>query len=512
MERRAITVQGVVQGVGFRPFVYGLAVRFELAGFVTNRAGCVAIEVEGDARSLDQFLMELTADPPPLAHIRDLAWESRPPQGERGFQIRSSDLDGPGPAYVSPDVATCSDCLAEVFDPGDRRYRYAFTNCTNCGPRLTVVTGAPYDRERTTMHGFPMCARCRAEYENPADRRFHAETTCCPDCGPRLLLADGAGRPLDTADPIIHFAQALQSGRIGAVKGLGGYHLACDARATAAVAELRRRKHRDEKPFALMVADLEMAEKLCAVQPAESTLLSSPRRPIVLLPKRSACGVSDLVAPGNPFLGVMLPYTPLHYLLLKEMGDTPLVMTSGNRSDEPIAYDDADALERLAGIADLFLMHNRPIHVRCDDSVTRWASGAERPLRRSRGAAPQPISLPVECPVPTLAVGGQLKGTFALSRGGQSFVSHHLGDLDHFDAYRAFVKDVALYEELFAIRPHVIAHDLHPDYASTRYALSGRPRRPTIRRAMESDCSLWRCSTTTRTWQAAWPSTACMGR
>jgi hydrogenase maturation protein HypF len=470
MERRAIAVHGVVQGVGFRPFVHHLASRLDLRGFVKNRVGGVWIEVEGDACSLDRFLAELTRQPPPLAQIEHLSWKERPPRGEMRFRIEPSDAGQPGQVFISADVATCADCLAELLDPADRRYLYPFLNCTNCGPRLTIIQGAPYDRERTTMAPFRMCAACRAEYEDPANRRFHAQPTCCTVCGPRLRLLNAQGRPLAAPDPLAHAAAALRAGRIIALKGLGGYHLACDARAGAVVAELRRRKHRDEKPFALMVGDLASAAVLCEVSVAERDLLLSPRRPIVLLRKRASADIAGEVAPGNPFLGVMLPYTPLHHLLLRAVAGLPLVMTSGNRSDEPIAYQDADAVQRLAGIADLFLTHDRPIHVRCDDSVTRVVADQELPLRRSRGYAPQPVALPLECPVPILAVGGQLKGTFALGRGCHAFLSHHLGDLDHYDAYRAFVRDVGLYEQLFGVRPEVIAHDLHPDYASTRYA------------------------------------------
>jgi hydrogenase maturation protein HypF len=470
-ERRAISVQGIVQGVGFRPYVFGLASSFALSGFVKNRVGGVLIEVEGDGLALDRFLAELASRPPPLARIDNLTWEPRPAEGERQFRIQPSDSESAGPIFVAADVATCADCLKELWDPADRRHLYPFLNCTNCGPRLTIVTGAPYDRQRTTMAGFALCAACRAEYTDPANRRYHAQPTCCPVCGPRLQLLDRAGRPLPAADPRTDFAAALRAGRIGALKGLGGYHLACDARSGAAVAELRRRKHRDEKPFALMVADAAAAATLCEVGPAERELLESARRPIVLLRKRVDGGVAEEVAPRNPFLGVMLPYTPLHHLLLQAVNGIPLVMTSGNRSDEPIAYEDPDALRRLADIADLFLTHDRPIRVRCDDSVTRVVDGDEMPLRRSRGYAPQSIALPLECPLPVLAVGGQLKGTFALGRGRHALLSHHLGDLDHYDACRAFIKDVALYEDLFAIRPRVIAHDLHPDYASTRYAM-----------------------------------------
>jgi hydrogenase maturation protein HypF len=474
-ERRAIAIHGIVQGVGFRPFVHSLATRLHLRGLVRNRTGGVWIEVEGEAASLDHFLAELAASPPPLARIERLAWERQPPRGDPRFRIEASEADAAGPVFVSPDVATCADCLAELFDPADRHYRYPFLNCTNCGPRLTIVRGAPYDRQRTTMATFPMCPACHAEYEDPADRRFHAQPAACPACGPRLQVLDGKGERTGGVDPLVHFAAAVRGGGIGALKGLGGYHLVCDARAAAVVAELRRRKHRDEKPFALMTGDVAAAEALCEVPLPERELLLSPRRPIVLLRKRPGTGVAEAVAPRNPWLGVMLPYTPLHHLLLRALDGVPLVMTSGNRSDEPIAYEDDDALERLAGIADVFLVHNRPIHVRCDDSVTRVVAGRELPLRRSRGYAPQPVPLPLECPRPVLAVGGQLKGTFALGRGRNAFLSHHLGDLDHFDAYRAFERDVGLYEELFAVRPEVIAHDLHPDYASTRYA-QGRVR------------------------------------
>jgi hydrogenase maturation protein HypF len=470
MPRRAIRVKGIVQGVGFRPFVYGLAVRFSLTGFVRNRVGDVFIEVEGDGASLDSFVAELAAKAPPLARIEKVVCAPVAAQGDAHFVIHASDADQPGTIFVSPDVATCDDCLREMWDPADRRHRYSFLNCTNCGPRLTIIAGAPYDRPRTTMASFDMCPTCRAEYDDSGNRRFHAQPTCCPACGPELRVVAPAGEPIAADDPLVLFAEALRGGKIGALKGLGGYHLACDARSTAAVAKLRRLKVRDEKPFALMVQDHAAAEQLCFLSAAESELLRSPRRPIVLLRKRSPSEVVDGVAPGNPCLGIMLPYTPVHHLLLRAVGDVPLVMTSGNRADEPIAFDDVDALQRLAGIADLFLTHNRPIHVRADDSVTRIVEGAEMPIRRSRGYAPAPITLPCPCLEPIVAVGGQLKGTFALGRDRHAFVSHHLGDLDHFDAYRAFVKDLTLYEELFSVKPRLLVHDLHPDYASTRYA------------------------------------------
>jgi hydrogenase maturation protein HypF len=470
VERRAILIRGIVQGVGFRPFVYNLATRLRLHGFVKNQTGALLIELEGEPAAMDRFLAELGSQPPPLAQIAHLSWERCPVRRERDFRIEPSESDANSPVFISPDVATCPDCLAELFDPADRRYGYPFLNCTNCGPRLTIITGAPYDRQRTTMDSFDMCPACRAEYENPADRRFHAQPNACPTCGPRLALRGPGGEPVETADPLVDFVEALRGGAIGAMKGLGGYHLTCDARNPSAVAELRRRKDRDERPFAIMVQDIAATEACCELGEGELTLLLSPRRPIVLLRKRTATAVADEVAPGNPWLGVMLPYTPLHHLLLRSAGTMPLVMTSGNRSDEPIAYRDDEALEKLAGIADLFLVHNRPIHIRCDDSVTRIVDGQELPVRRSRGHAPRPIELPVACPQPMLAVGGQLKGTFALGRERQAFLSHHLGDLDHYEAFRAFGQDVALYQDLFGVRPTCLIHDLHPDYATTRYA------------------------------------------
>ncbi len=434
-----------------------------------NQTGIVRIELEGDPAVMDRFVAELSDRPPPLARLDSLTWEREPPRGDREFRIEPSEAVGPWQVVISPDVATCPDCLSELLDPADRRFRYPFLNCTNCGPRLTIITGSPYDRQRTTMAPFRMCDACRAEYDDPTNRRFHAQPTACADCGPRVSVRDASGLEIETGDPLGVFAEALRAGGIGALKGLGGFHLACDARNSAAVAELRRRKHRDQKPFAVMVADDGAAAALCEVGPAERALLSSPRRPIVLLRERSPGIVAREVAPGNPWLGVMLPYTPLHYLLLGAVGGIPLVMTSGNRSDEPIAYEE-DAVDKLAGIADLFLVHDRTIHVRCDDSVSRVVDGVELPVRRSRGYAPLPMTLPMECPRPILAVGGQLKATFALGSGHQAFVGHHMGDLDHYEAYNAFRKDVELYQQLFGIMPECLAHDLHPDYATTRYA------------------------------------------
>ena len=444
--------------------------------------GGVHIEIEGAVAALENFLTELNTHPPPLAQIATVHSAELPERGDREFRIEKSAVEPAGQVFISPDVATCADCLKELFDPRNRRYRYPFLNCTNCGPRLTITRSAPYDRARTTMAAFPMCAACRAEYENPADRRFHAQPTACAVCGPRLALLDARGQPILDVDALGRTVAALREGAIAAIKGLGGYHLACAAGDGRVVAELRRRKHRDEKPFAIMVPDLSSAERLCVVSDAERELLCSQRAPIVLLRRRPGAPVAEAVAPGNPFLGVMLPYTPLHHLLLRDLDGLPLVMTSGNRSDEPIAYEDGDALERLAGIADFFLIHDRPIHVRCDDSVTRIALGAELPLRRSRGHAPQPILLPFECPRPILALGGQLKAAFALAHGRHAFLSHHLGDLDHYQALQAYRAGIAHYEGLFAMRPEVLAHDLHPDYASTHYASERAVGAPGLRR------------------------------
>ena len=482
MDRRAIAITGIVQGVGFRPYVYGLATRLRLGGFIKNLTGAVLIEVEGEAPALDRFLAELTTRPPPLARIEEVRWSPRRPLGDPAFQIESSaaEAEADGPIYLSPDVATCDECLAELFDPRDRRSRYPFLNCTNCGPRLTIITGAPYDRARTTMASFVMCPACRAEYDDPADRRFHAQPTACPACGPRLQALDARGEPVATDDPIAFAASALRRGMIGALKGLGGYHLACASDQSQAVTELRRRKHRDEKPFALMVRDLAAARELCAVEPAEEALLYSPRRPIVLLRRLPGARVAEDVAPGNPWLGVMLPYTPLHHLLLDALEGEPLVMTSGNRSDEPIAFEDQDALRRLAGIADFFLVHDRPIHIRCDDSVTRVVAGVELPIRRARGDAPRPVTLPVECRRPILALGGQQKVTFALGRGRHAFLSHHIGDLDHYEAERAYVEAIDHYERIFGLRPEILVHDLHPDYASNRYVREHAGSRATL--------------------------------
>ena len=469
--RVAVRVQGTVQGVGFRPFVFRLAAELGLSGSVGNDEHGVVAEVEGPPDAVADFLRRLEAEAPPLADVERIAAEERPAAGGAGFTIAQSARHGPADALVSPDTATCADCLAELFDPADRRHRYPFVNCTNCGPRFTIVTGVPYDRPATTMAGFAMCAACRAEYEDPADRRFHAQPNACPACGPRARLVGEEG----AADAVAAAAERLAAGAIVAVKGLGGYHLACRADDEAAVARLRSRKHREDKPFAVLAGDVAAAAALVSLGPEETALLASRERPIVLAPRVPGAPVAAAVAPGARELGVMLPYSPLHHLLAADAG-RPLVLTSGNVSDEPIAYRDDDALARLAPIADAFLVHNRPIHMRTDDSVTRVVvvgPGRRRPLalRRSRGFVPRSTALPVPAGRHLLACGAELKAAFCVAREGRAWVSHHIGDLGGYETLRSYTEGVEHFERLFAVAPEVVAHDLHPDYASTRYAL-----------------------------------------
>ncbi len=466
--RIRVQVTGIVQGVGFRPFVFNLSGRLGLSGWVRNDAQGLVAEVEGEAEAVAAFLAEVTERPPPLAVVEAARVEELAPTGEVGFRILGSEA-GERRVPVSPDVATCADCLREVLDPTDRRFRYPFTNCTNCGPRYTIVRDVPYDRANTTMAAFRMCPACQREYDDPTDRRFHAQPNACPACGPRLRLVDAEDAPLATSDPIATAAGLLAAGAIVAVKGLGGYHLACDAANEEAVRRLRLRKHREERPFALMAPTLEAVRALCEVSPEEEALLLSRRRPIVLLRRRQGAAVAPSVAPRYDTLGIMLPYTPLHHLLLAEVG-RPLVMTSGNRSDEPIAHEDADALGRLAGIAEAFLLHDREIHIRCDDSVTRVVAGGESPIRRSRGYAPEPLPLPVAAPRPLVAVGAQLKNTVALVKGDRCVVSHHIGDLDNLETLRSFEQAIRHLGGLFDVAPEAVAHDLHPDYLSTAWA------------------------------------------
>jgi len=458
--------------VGFRPFVHRLAGELGLAGHVLNDELGVVCEAEGPPAAVAAFVECLAADAPPLAVVEDVAAEEAVPTGETGFEIAASERTGEPLALVSPDVATCEPCLAELLDPGDRRHRYPFINCTDCGPRFTIVRDVPYDRPLTTMAGFEMCAPCREEYEDPADRRFHAQPNACALCGPSLALLGAEGEPVEEPDPLARAVEALHGGGVVAVKGLGGYHLACGADHPQAAAALRARKHREDKPFALMAADLDGARALVELTAREEELLLGHQRPIVIARRRLEARVAEAVAPGSPDLGVMLPYSPLHHLLLADAG-VPLVMTSGNVSDEPIAFVDDDAIERLRGIADLFLVHDRPIQTRTDDSVVR-SLGALRSeplmLRRSRGHVPASIRLPVAAP-PLLACGAELKSAFCLVRGDRAWVSHHIGDLKNWETLSSFREGVEHFQRLFAVRPEVLAHDMHPEYLSTKFAL-----------------------------------------
>ncbi len=475
-------VRGVVQGVGFRPFVYGLAQGLGLAGWVRNTSSGVEIALEGPPHALAAFRADLVAQAPPRAHIEEVTVEEASPDGCRGFEIRESHPEPGAYQLVSPDIALCDDCLRELFDPSDRRYRYPFINCTNCGPRFTIIRDIPYDRPLTTMAAFEMCPRCRAEYEDPHNRRFHAQPNACPVCGPHVELATPDGRVLARREGAIQQARAaLATGRILAVKGLGGFHLACDATSAAAVASLRKRKRRPHKPLAVMVWDLAVARALAPISPAEAELLQSPQRPIVLLPvpvshPPAAEGPWE-VAPGTGTIGVMLPYTPLHYLLLEPGPGSPavLVMTSGNLSEEPIAMGNAEALERLGGIADLFLLHNRDIHARYDDSV--WFVPAApsgppeqpQPVRRARGYAPFPVRLPFRAPQ-VLACGPELKNTFCFTRDEYAFLGPHIGDLENLETLEHYERSIEHYRGLFRLEPRIVAYDLHPEYLSTKYA------------------------------------------
>ena len=472
-----ILVRGIVQGVGFRPYVFSLARRSMLTGRVFNNTSGVLIDVEGQSEAIEEFINEITQNPPPLSLIESI--ERSPdltPANYSDFLIVESDATGERFMPVSADISTCEDCVRELLDPDDRRYRYPFINCTNCGPRFTIIEDIPYDREKTTMRDFPMCDECRSEYENPLDRRFHAEPTACAACGPRLSLADarsGCEVPLDLSveDAVSRAAQLLRGGKILAIKGLGGFHLACDASNEEAVARLRQRKYREDKPFALMAHAVEAVRDYCFVSEAEEALLTSRARPVVLLKKRDGAELPEAIAPGVSTLGFMLPYTPLHYLLMENV-DRPLVMTSGNISDEPICYRDAEARERLEAIADYFLLNDRRIHMRTDDSVARVVGGREMILRRSRGYAPAPVSTSFKFGKEILACGAELKNTFCLTRGNHAFLSHHIGDLENLETLRSFEQGIEHFRRLFHLRPEVIAHDLHPEYLSTKYALS----------------------------------------
>jgi hydrogenase maturation protein HypF len=468
--RKEIRVAGIVQGVGFRPYVYRLALEQRLAGTIRNTAAGVTIEVEGPAESVERFLARLPSEAPALARITGIDVRSLALNGEDGFRILASRDGEPMHTLISPDVAICDDCLREMLDPADRRYHYPFINCTNCGPRFTIVRDIPYDRPRTSMAVFPMCPACRAEYEDPLNRRFHAQPNACWDCGPRLELWDAEGKAVATEDAVSDAVALLQAGEVVAVKGLGGFHLAADATSHEAVTLLRERKHRVEKPFAVMVPDVAAAERFCELDATGREILTRRERPIVLLRAKWPTRIAECVAPGNAYLGVFLPYTPLHHLLFARGKFAALVMTSGNVSEEPIAIDNREAVRRLNGLADHFLVHNRDILLRCDDSVVRPLGGRVRQLRRSRGYVPVPVFLDEELP-PILAVGGELKNTICLARGNQAFLSQHVGDLENLESYGFFLEAVEHLERILEITPEIIAYDLHPDYFSTKWAL-----------------------------------------
>ena len=471
--RRHLHVSGIVQGVGFRPFVHNTACRLGLGGWVKNSTDGVHIEAEGDPEVLDAFIAALRDEKPASAVIEDITVHCVPQaQSEAGFSILDSDAPSNALPCISPDLAVCPECLREIADSGDRRFRYPFTNCTNCGPRYTIVRAAPYDRHLTSMQPFTMCRDCQSEYEDPENRRFHAQPNACPVCGPAYSLTDFRGNPVPLAagQDVFDAARSLvAAGHILAVQGIGGFHLACDAAREDAVAGLRRRKVREDKPFAVMAGSVDSVRRLCCLSAAEAELLAGPVRPVLLLDKSAGYDLAESVAPRNPRVGMMLPYTPAHALLVRP--EDVWVMTSGNRSDEPIAYRPEDAYARLSGIADHFLVHNREIFRRADDSVVRMVRDIPYPFRRSRGYAPLPVRLSGPS-IPLLACGGELKSTFCLVRDGQAFVSAHIGDLENLSTYEYFTESIRHYEDLFHIRPRAVAHDLHPEYLSTRHACS----------------------------------------
>ena len=477
-----LRILGAVQGVGFRPCVYRLATELGLAGWVNNSAQGVTVEVEGERARVEEFILRLESEKPPRSSIQSMETSWLAAAGYREFAIRESDTGGAKRALVLPDIATCPDCLAEIFDPANRRHLYPFTNCTNCGPRFTIIEALPYDRPGTSMREFAMCPDCRREYEDPRDRRFHAQPNACPACGPHLERWDGTGRVLGSRQAaLVATADAVRSGGIVAVKGIGGFHLIVDARNDEAVRHLRERKHRDEKPLAVMAPSLDEVRRECEVSDLEERLLRSAEAPIVLLRRRKGGSVAPSVAPGNPTLGIMLPYSPLHHLLLAQLG-FPVVATSGNLSGEPICIDEREALERLGGIADLFLVHNRRIVRHVDDSVARVVLGRELVLRRARGYAPLPIRMKRPGPQ-VVATGAHLKNAVALSTGDSVFVSQHIGDLETAPALAAFERVIGDLQRLYEIHPEAIAMDAHPDYLSTKFAvrfseISGCPALP----------------------------------
>ncbi|MGA2516464.1 MAG: carbamoyltransferase HypF [Thermodesulfobacteriota bacterium] len=469
MKRAEIGITGIVQGIGFRPFIYSLAQKHLVRGWVLNNEKGVLIDAESEDGNLDRFIQDIPKLAPPLARIESFEVKYLEPLGYSTFEIRKSEEAQEKFVLISPDVATCDQCLSELFSPTNFRYRYPFINCTLCGPRFTIIQDIPYDRHKTTMAPFIMCPVCQKEYEDPLDRRFHAQPNACPACGPSLHLEDREGKEVPGV-PIVKTLDLLSEGRIAAIKGLGGFHLACDARNQDAVSSLRSRKFREDKPFAVMCQNIDEVKKHCEANEEEEKLLLSVERPIVILRRRGNSPVAHAVAPYQDTLGVMLPYSPLHHLLLNGPLKT-LVMTSGNVSDEPISYKNEEAFGRLSKIADYFLFHNREIHMRCDDSVTRIFDGKPYILRRSRGYVPFPIKLsfPLEM---ILACGGELKNTFCLTRGQYAFMSHHIGDLENLETLTSFEEGIQHFKKLFYIEPKAVAYDLHPDYLSTQYALS----------------------------------------
>lgn len=474
-------IQGIVQGVGFRPFIYRLALHYGLSGYVTNTSTGVDVEIQGTEADLHQFINAVAAQAPPLAHIAAANWQAMPPLHEAGFHIDMSHGGEERVALISPDVSVCSDCLREMRDPADRRYRYPFINCTNCGPRYTIINDIPYDRSATTMNAFTMCPACRAEYEDPNDRRFHAQPNACWQCGPQMALYDKDGSSIDCADPILKGISLLRAGAVLAIKGLGGFHLATDASNHRAVTRLRRRKHREQKPLAVMVHALDDGHELAHISEAEARVLTSRQRPIVLLKKRRSHGLSPQVAPKNTHIGIMLPYTPLHYLLM----DGPfkaLVMTSGNKTEEPINTTTQDAFCHLRGIADYFLTHNRGIYLRADDSVVKVIDHVPRQIRRSRGYVPRPLFLPPELSSlpPVLAVGGALKNTICLTKENRAFLSQHIGDMENLETLDFFHLTVEHLKRILDIQPQAVVHDLHPDYLSSKFAKM-QPQMPAVR-------------------------------
>jgi hydrogenase maturation protein HypF len=470
LKAKKVYIEGIVQGVGFRPFIFKLANELGLKGYIYNDTNGVYIEIEGEESLIDEFIKLIPEKAPPLALVERILTEDTQVKGYSEFFIEKSKGGEEKFVLISPDVSTCDDCLRELFDPSDRRFRYPFINCTNCGPRFTIIVDVPYDRPKTTMAVFKMCQECEREYHDPSNRRFHAQPNACPVCGPSLKLFDNNLKEICCDDPIKEVAEILKDGVIVAIKGLGGYHIACDALNDEAVSELRRRKMRIEKPFAIMIPDVDWLDKICDYNEVELKLLTSIQRPIVLIRKKRNCPIAYEVAPRNSYLGVMLPYTPLHHLLMREI-NLPLVMTSGNLTEEPIAYKDDDAFERLGKIADFFLVHNREIHMRCDDSVSAVIAGKPVVLRRSRGYVPYPVKLQFEAKKQVLAVGGHLKNTFCFLKGRYAFLSHHIGDLENWATLKSLIEGVEHFKKLFDLKPEVLAYDMHPEYLSTKFAL-----------------------------------------